>query len=198
VVGGRDELTAAALRLGYPLVLKTAEPGILHKTDLGGVLTGIQSERELLEAYALLNERCGPRALVQVQVPGGVELLLGMVTDDQFGPLVTVAAGGVLVELSGDSTSFLPPIGTRSALAVLGRLRVHAILKGARGQPPADLDALARLVARFSALSAALGPWLAELEVNPLIVNGSDICAVDALVVPRADTGGRDQGGTED
>jgi hypothetical protein len=77
-------------------------------------------------------------------------------------------------------------------------LRVHAILKGARGQQPADLGALANLVARFSALCAALGPWLSELEVNPLIVNGSDIFAVDALVVPRGAAGGRGGAGTED
>ncbi|MBJ7600537.1 MAG: acetate--CoA ligase family protein [Candidatus Dormibacteraeota bacterium] len=197
VVGGREELAAAALRSGYPLVLKTAEPGILHKTELGGVLTGIQSERELLDAYAALSERCGPRALVQAQVPAGVELLLGMVSDEQFGPLVTVAAGGVLVELSGDSTSFLPPIGPGRALAELGRLRIHAILKGARGQPPADLDALSNLISRFSALCVALGPWVSELEVNPLIVDASDIRAVDAVVVRRADARGRDRARTE-
>jgi hypothetical protein len=115
--------------------------------------------------------------------PGGVELALGMVRDPQFGPLVTVGAGGTLVELLGDRSAGLAPFGPATARRLLDRLRLRPLLDGFRGAPATDLDALARVIARFSELAADLSDEVAEIDVNPLVCRET-ILAVDALIVP--------------
>jgi acyl-CoA synthetase (NDP forming) len=180
---------AAAGRIGWPVALKTAAPGIAHKSDVGGVRLGLDGPGPLAAAYADLAGRLGPRVLVQAMAGPGVELALGVVADPQFGPLVLVAAGGVLVEVVGDRRVALPPVGHRKALAMLDRLAVRPLLDGARGAPPADLDAVADAVARLSVLAVDLGDRLAALDVNPLVAGPDGCLAADALVVP-ASTGG--------
>ena len=136
-------------------------------------------------AYARLASACGPRVQVQRQIDGGVELLLGMTVDPQFGPVVTVAAGGILVEIVSDAASFLAPVDAATAAGHLRRLRVFRLLAGARGSRAIDFLRLAEIVAAFSAGCAALAPALESLEVNPLIATPEAIIGVDALVVPR-------------
>jgi hypothetical protein len=112
-----------------------------------------------------------------------VELALGVVGDPQFGPLVMVAAGGLLVEVMGDRRFALPPVGHRQALAMLDRLALRPLLDGTRGAPPADLDAVADAIVRLSTLAVDLGDQLAALDVNPLVAGPGGCLAVDALVV---------------
>ena len=114
----------------------------------------------------------------------GVELALGVVADPQFGPLVMVAAGGVLVEVLGDRRFALPPVDHGQAMAMLDRLAVRPLLDGVRGAPPADLDAVARAVVDLSVLAVDLGDRLAALDVNPLVAGPDGCVAVDALVIP--------------
>jgi acetate---CoA ligase (ADP-forming) len=114
----------------------------------------------------------------------GVELALGVVADPQFGPLLMVAAGGVLVEILGDRRFALPPVDRRQAMAMLDRLAVRPLLDGVRGGPPADLDAVAQAVADLSVLAVDLGDRLAALDVNPLVAGPDGCVAADALVVP--------------
>jgi hypothetical protein len=115
----------------------------------------------------------------------GVELALGVVADPQFGSLVMVAAGGVLVEVMGDRRFALPPVDHRQAMAMLDRLAVRPLLDGVRGGgPPADLDAVAQAVVDLSVLAVDLGDRLAALDVNPLVAGPDGCVAVDALVVP--------------
>ena len=176
---------AAASRVGWPVVLKTAAPGIVHKSDVGGVVLGLDGPEELAAAYADLAGRLGPRVLVAAMAGPGVELALGVVHDDQFGPLVMVAAGGVLIEVLGDRRFALPPVDRRRALAMLDRLAVRRLLDGVRGAPPADRDAVADAVVNLSTLAVDLGPSLAALDVNPLIAGPDGCVAVDALVIAR-------------
>jgi len=185
VATGLEEAVAAAGRVGWPVVLKTAAPGIAHKSDVDGVVLGLDGPERLAAAYADLAGRLGPRVLVAAMAGPGVELALGVVHDDQFGPLVMVAAGGVLVEVLGDRRFALPPVGHRLALAMLDRLAVRRLLDGVRGAPPADLDAVADAVVNLSALAVDLGPSLAALDVNPLIAGPDGCVAVDALVIAR-------------
>jgi acetate---CoA ligase (ADP-forming) len=117
-------------------------------------------------------------------IPSGVELALGAVRDPQFGPVVTVGAGGLLVELLSDRRSALPPFGIATARRLVDRLKLRPLLDGYRSGPPVDLDALARTIALFSVLVAELGDAVAEIDVNPLIC-GPEIVAVDALVIAR-------------
>jgi hypothetical protein len=109
-----------------------------------------------------------------------------VVDDPQFGPLVMVAAGGVLVEVMGDRRFALPPVGHGQALVMLDRLALRPLLDGTRGAPPADLDAVADAVVRLSEVALDLGARLAAVDVNPLVAGPDGCVAVDALVVPAA------------
>jgi acetate---CoA ligase (ADP-forming) len=159
--------------------------GVAHKSEVGGVVLGLDRPDRLAAAYADLSGRLGPRVLVAAMAGPGVELALGVVADPQFGPLVMVAAGGVLVEVLADRRFALPPVDHRRAMAMLDRLVVRPLLDGARGTPPADLDAVADAVASLSTLALDLGDRLAALDVNPLVAGPSGCVAVDALVVAR-------------
>ena len=180
-----DTALAAASAIGYPVVLKTDEPAILHKSDAGGVLLGIRGPAELAAAYRDLRARLGPRALVSETIPAGPELALGIATDADLGPLIVVGAGGVLVELLADRSVALPPVDAEQASRMLGRLRVSRLLAGVRGAPPADIDAVIRSITGLSAVAIELGDELAALDVNPLICGPAGAIAVDALAVRR-------------
>ena len=138
-------------------------------------------------AYDDLSDRLGPDVTVHQQVPEGVELSVGIVRDDALGPMVVVAAGGVLVELLSDRAVALPPVTRDGARRMLGRLRLRPLLDGWRGAPPADLDALADLVVAVSRLAHEHGDELAALDLNPVIVSADGAVAVDVLIVPRAE-----------
>jgi acyl-CoA synthetase (NDP forming) len=183
---GIDAVLAAATAIGYPVVLKTDEPGIPHKSDAGGVLLGIRGPAELAAAYRDLTARIGPRALVCETIPPGTELALGIARDQDLGPLVVVGAGGVLVELLADRAVALPPVSGDQAGRMIGRLRAARLLAGVRGEPAADIGAVIRAITGLSALAMELGDDLAALDVNPLICGPSGAIAVDALAIPRA------------
>jgi acyl-CoA synthetase (NDP forming) len=185
-VGSADEAAEAADGVGWPVALKTATPGIAHKSEADGVRLGIADREALREAYEDLSARLGPRAVVAAMAPPGVELALGVVRDEQFGPMVMVAAGGVLVEALGDRRFGLPPVDEPGARRMLDRLTVRPILDGVRGRPPADLAAVTAAVARLSVLAEELGDHLRALDVNPLIAGPGGCVAVDALVVARS------------
>lgn len=182
-----DDAVAAAERAGWPVALKTARPGVSHKADVGGVRLGLRDDGELREAYSEVSDRLGPDVFVQAMAPVGVELALGVVRDPQFGPLVMVSAGGMLIEVLRDRRFALPPLDAPRAMAMLDRLSVRPILDGVRGAPPADLGAVAEAIVRLSVLAEELGDALDALDVNPLIAAAGGCVAVDALVVPRID-----------
>ena len=151
------EALAAAAEIGYPVVLKTDEPGIAHKSDAGGVVLGLAGPAALAAAYQDLAERLGRRVLVCRTIPAGPELSLGLARDHELGPLLVVGAGGVLVELLADRAVALPPVGPEQARELIGQLRVAALLAGARGQPAADLDAVVAAVTALSQLAGGAG-----------------------------------------
>jgi acetate---CoA ligase (ADP-forming) len=183
---GAESVAAAAAEIGYPVVLKTDEPAIAHKTDAGGVLLGLRDPDELAAAYRGLAARLGPRVLVSQLVPPGTELALGIVRDPGLGPLIVVGAGGVLVELLADRAVALPPVDAALARQLLDELRVSRLLAGARGAAPADLGAVVRAITGLSDLACELGEQLAELDVNPLICGPAGAIAVDALAIRRS------------
>jgi len=183
VVEGAEAAVAAAERIGFPAVCKTAMPGILHKTEVGGVKLGLVDTAAVAAAYGDLSARLGPRVLVTRMAPSGTELALGLIDDRQFGPVVMVAAGGILVELLRDARYGLAPFGSATALRLIEGLAVRKVLAGVRGAPAADLAGLADVVARFSVMAMALGDAVKEIDINPLIVGPGGAVAVDALVV---------------
>ncbi len=181
----REAVLAAAGQIGYPVVLKTDEPGVAHKSDVGGVLLGLDGPDALAAGYSDLSARLGPRVLVCQTAAPGTEMLLGIVRDPALGPLIVVGAGGVLTELLADRVVALPPVDHCGALRMLRRLRVSAVLGGARGQPAADLAGIAAAITGLSALACELGDVLDALDINPLICGPAGAVAADALVVSR-------------
>ena len=183
---GLEEAMAAADRVGWPVALKSAARGLKHKTEVRGVRLGVAGPEEFRAAYAELCGELGPLVMVEAMAAPGVELALGVVRDLQFGPMVMVAAGGVLVEVLGDRRFAMPPLDLPRARALLDRLAVRPLLDGVRGAPAADLDAVADAIARLSMLAEDLGEELDALDVNPLVAGPEGCVAVDALVVTRS------------
>ena len=182
-VSDLDELVTAADELGYPIALKVT--GHAHKTEVGGVILDLSDEVALLRSYKQLSKRFGRDLVVQPMAPPGVEIALGIVRDDAFGPVVIVAAGGVLVEILRDRVLALPPVDEPRARRLLDRLKVRPLLEGFREAPPVDVDGLVDAIVRLGELAVDLGDQIEAVDVNPLVVSPSGVRAVDALVIPR-------------
>lgn len=176
---------AFATQVGYPLVAKIDAPEIAHKSELGGVILGINSDQQLRAAWAELQAKVPGAVLLQQQLQG-TELILGMQQDPTFGPIFTVGLGGIFVEIMKDVARLLPGDNAQTIRAAILNLRSSALLQGARGRPPADIDQLVRLIQNFMAMGLTLRHSIQEMEINPLLVNGSQIAAVDCLIVPTA------------
>ena len=176
IAASADEAIGAAEELGLPAVVKTARPGV-HKTELGGVAIDLHDAAAVAAAFA----RIGGPVIVQPMISGGSELLCGLVQDPVFGPVVALAAGGVLTELSGPANVRVVPITDVDADELVSSGVAGALLAGARGRDPGDAAAVADVLHRLSALGHDL-PEVAELDLNPVLVMPRGCIAVDARV----------------
>ena len=174
-------------KLGYPLVLKTAGQDILHKTEQGGVHLDIINEESLTQAYQDLSRRLGPRVLVAPYInKPGLEMVLGMIQDEQFGPLVMLGFGGINVEVLNDVVFAMPPFDEATAKRMVNGLKHHRLLGRQRvGVKPA-IDMFCKTAADFSAMVAALADDLEEIDMNPVIVHAEGCIAIDAMVIASA------------
>ncbi|HUN23021.1 MAG TPA: acetate--CoA ligase [Anaerolineales bacterium] len=186
-----DEAVHLASEYGYPVVLKIASPDILHKTDVGGVKVGLRSASDVRDAYELMvmrAQRFVPDAriwgcLVQEMAPaGGLEVLVGMNRDPQFGPLVTFGLGGIYVETLKDVTFRLAPFSKREAADMLGEIRAHALLDGVRGKAGVDKAAILDTLGRIGQLVQDF-PQIVELDINPVLVYERGAIAIDMRLV---------------
>ena len=177
------ELSAAAAEFCWPLVLKTAAPGIAHKSDRDGVRIGIENLAGLEAAYRDLAARLGPRVLAMPMVETGVEVALGMKNDAQYGPLVIVGCGGILIELLAERAFRLAPLDAGDAAGMIDETRLARLLAGVRGRRAVDRAALEALIPRFAAFAVEFADCVAEVDLNPVIVNREGCFIVDALVV---------------
>ncbi len=181
----------AAKELGFPVVMKVSSPDLLHKTDAGVVKVGVASPKEVRETYdQLLRKatRADRKARIEgvmvcEMVRGGVDTLIGVSTDELFGPVLTFGLGGIFVEVFGDVTFRVPPFSDDEARRALSELKGLKVLQGARGQRPADVDALIDTVMKVQRLAMELP--VRELDVNPLVVRPRGAVALDALVVRK-------------
>lgn len=171
------------------MVLKIASPDILHKTDVGGVKVGLENSEAVRDAFELMvyrAQRYIPEArilgcLVQEMVPaGGIEVLVGMNRDPQFGPLVTFGLGGIYVETLKDVTFRVAPFSQQEVEEMLSEIRAHALLDGVRGKPAADKQAIVNALLRMGQLVVDF-PEITELDINPLMVyqRGQGAIAID-------------------
>jgi acyl-CoA synthetase (NDP forming) len=180
-----EAAAAASERVGLPVAVKVSAPGLLHKTEAGGVALDLRSREAVRVAAQHTLERVraagyAPDALlIQRQAESGLEALVGMTTDPDLGPVIVAGLGGIHVELLRDVAFGLVPVSDVDAREMLGRLRASALLDGFRGAPPADRAALVDCILRISALVAS-APELLELEINPVRVYRHGLVAVDA------------------
>jgi acyl-CoA synthetase (NDP forming) len=188
-----DEAVALARQFGYPAVLKVVSARIPHKTEMGGVLLGVDTADAVRSGFDLLMRR-GRAALdgadpdgvlIQQQVTDGVEMIAGLVTDPQFGPFVLLGTGGVAAELLDDVVLRPAPVEESEVAEMIAELRGRRLLDGFRGAPAADVAALAATVAALSRLGADHAGGIAEMDLNPVLVRplGSGAVVPDALVV---------------
>ena len=180
---------AAADELGYPVALKAISPELTHKSDSGLVLLGLGTAVSVQSAAnKLLAETDGVTLdglLVQKMVPMGVEMIIGVHTDPQFGPVIALGSGGVLVELLADAVLRLPPITMQQAMDMIQQTKAWKLLQGYRHYLPADVDALARLLVQVSQMVVGENGRIASLDLNPVIVlpKGQGVGVVDLRVV---------------
>jgi acyl-CoA synthetase (NDP forming) len=175
----------ATLPFFYPVAVKALSGTIAHKSDVGGVVLNVRDERALMGAIAQIGQATKvDRVLVQPMMPGLGEVLIGYRLDADVGPLVMLAAGGILAEIHRDRSLRLAPVDLAEAQTMIGEVAALKSLAGYRGRPPGDLDALAQTLVALSRLALIEGPAVADAEINPLIVraSGEGVVAVDALV----------------
>lgn len=179
-----DDVARCAAAIGFPVVVKAVGPTLLHKTERKALALDLGSEDEVRHAVADLGSRLGDEItgyLVQRMVAGGIEMLVGAVDDPLFGPVIVCGSGGVLAELLADSSSRLHPLTATDAAELIEELRAARLLRGYRGEAPADAAALQDVILRVSSL-LTICPEIRELDLNPVKVLHSGACAVDARV----------------
>jgi len=189
-----EEAVAAASQIGYPVALKIVSPQIIHKSDVGGVVLALGSAEAVRAAAVKMSEqvtRLQPQAVVlgftvqaMARRPGAHELIVGIATDAVFGPVLLLGEGGTAVELHKDHAVALPPLNTSLARDMVVRSRLGPLLAGYRGRPAADEQALLATLLKVSQMACEL-PWLAELDINPLLVDEQGVLALDARIKLR-------------
>jgi acetyltransferase len=185
-----------ATELGFPVVVKLHSETITHKTDVGGVILNLQTPAEVEDAFKAIQksvtEKAGAEHFLGVTVQPmvkveGYELIIGSSIDPQFGPVLLFGTGGQLVEVFKDRSLGLPPLNTTLARRMIERTKIYKALKGVRGRKPVDMDALEKLLVRFSQLVVEQ-PWIKELDINPLIASPEGLMALDGRVVLHSST----------
>ncbi|MEP6872926.1 MAG: acetate--CoA ligase family protein [Burkholderiales bacterium] len=187
-----DDAVAAARELGFPVVLKILSPDIVHKSEIGGVLLDVTDEAAVRDGFALLRQRArvaAPAArieevLVARQLRGGIECILGVHRDPVFGPIAVFGVGGIFVEVLKDVVLRRCPFGPDVAEEMIRSIKGAPLLLGARGKPPVDIRALARMLSQLSAFAVAAGPRLQSIDLNPVLAMPEDqgAYAVDAVI----------------
>lgn len=195
LAASEEEAVSAAGRIGYPVVLKIASPDILHKTEAGGVKVGISGAEGARKAYRAIMSAAKEKhpnaaihgVLVQEMVEGGIETILGVANRPPFGPVIAFGLGGVFVEVLKDIALRLAPIDKKGAAGMIEEIKGSRMLDGYRGQPAADTGKLAEAIAGLSKFAATYHAEIEELDINPLVVKGDRIIALDALITLKSE-----------
>jgi acyl-CoA synthetase (NDP forming) len=186
----REEAQEQADRVGYPVVLKVVSPDIAHKSDVGGVRLNLRDREAVGQAFDEIvgnAKRAVPQAritgvAVQHMAPQGTEVIVGMTTDPQFGPVMMFGLGGIMVEVLKDVSFRLVPLEEKDAQQMIDEIKGRPVLAGVRGQPPADVEALKRTILKVSEF-VQQRPEVRELDLNPVFAYPDGALAVDARIV---------------
>lgn len=185
-----DEAARIASEFGFPVAVKIESPDLPHKTEAGGVQLGVSNAESVRHAFCRIMENARARdpaarilgVTIQAMATPGIELVLGLKRDPAFGPILMVGLGGIFVEVLKDVVFGVPPLDHAGALAMIGRIRAQAVLRGARGRAPVNTDALAQALCALSRVAVA-HPEIQELDLNPVFANEDGIVAVDWLMM---------------
>lgn len=183
IANSLDQALEVADEIGFPVVLKTAA-GIAHKTEASGIHLNLANPEELISGYHDLESRLGTRVVVQEMISDGVELLLGVIDDPQFGSLLMVGIGGILVEIMKDTQLIWLPTDVEKVEEAIRGLKFAEILNGVRGYEKSDLNAIVDTTLRLAHFALDCGDLIAELDINPLIAGSKGAVVVDALIIP--------------
>jgi acetyltransferase len=190
-----DSAVQMALEQGFPVALKISSPEILHKSDIGGVHLNIDSPEAVKKAYheivaATRNARpqvTAKNVLVNKMAPPGLEVIVGMNRDPQFGPVILFGLGGIMVEIFQDVSLGLLPLTQDHALAMIRQIRGHKLFSGYRGQPPIDKQALADCILTVAKMAETY-PEIVEIDLNPVFAYSDGILVVDARIIEQEKT----------
>ncbi len=185
-----EEALEAARTIGFPIVLKIISPQILHKSDVGGVIVGINDENELISSYRKIIRNVKDRmpeaeitgVLVQEMVPHSTEIIVGSTYDPTFGPTIMFGVGGIFVEILEDVSFRLIPITEEDAWEMVNEIKAHKILDGVRGNPPVDKKSIIEVLLKTSAMVNEY-PEIRELDLNPIMASSDGIIIVDARII---------------
>jgi acyl-CoA synthetase (NDP forming) len=193
VVSSADDAVAAAEALSYPVAMKIVSPQIMHKTEIGGVILGVSSASGARKAYDALLHRAADKApeatiegvMVTPMAPKGIETIIGVNRDPVFGPVVMFGLGGIFTELFQDVTFRAAPFDKLEAQRMIREVKGYKLLRGFRGRPAADIDALSDVLQRLSKFAAANADRLETIDLNPVIALEKGVFALDAVLVAR-------------
>ncbi len=190
LVKSEEEAVREAKRIGFPLVMKVVSPEILHKTDVGGVKVGIKSEQEVIDTFRSMYDRLAGKydvkgILLEKMVPQGIELIVGLQYDEQFGPVIMVGLGGIFTEIYRDVSFRMLPISKQDALDMLNELNGKKVLEGFRGSKPVNKDMLAEALVSIGKLGIDMAAYYDSVDFNPIVVYPDDYAVVDAKMILR-------------
>ncbi|HXV51202.1 MAG TPA: 3-hydroxypropionate--CoA ligase [Nitrosopumilaceae archaeon] len=192
LVNSADQAAKAARKLGFPLVMKVVSPQILHKTDVGGVKVGLDNVKDVKKTFSDMYKRLSKKKGVQLKgillekmVPKGIELIVGLQNDPQFGPVIMVGIGGVLTEIFRDVAFRMLPITINDAKSMLDELKGSKMLKGFRGSKPIDIDMLSKALVQIGKLGVDNASHFDSIDFNPIVVYPKSYAVVDAKIILR-------------
>ena len=190
LIKSEDEITGLAKKINFPIVMKIVSPDIIHKTDAGGVKLNINDEKEARLAYQGIISKAKKYnknakisgVIVYSMVPQGTEIIIGMMKDPHFGPVAMFGLGGIFVEILKDISFRILPIEERDAREMITEIKGYEILKGARGNPPRDIQAIEEVLMKVSKLTTE-NPEINEIDLNPIFVFEKGLQVVDARMI---------------
>jgi acyl-CoA synthetase (NDP forming) len=185
-----EEAVEIAEKIGYPLVLKVVSPDISHKSDVGGVILNIRSRDEVLKAYKQIHENVSLKApnarivgiLIQKMMPKGLEVIVGGLRDNIFGPVVMFGLGGIFVEVLRDVSFRIAPITEEDAYEMMNEIKAAKLLEGYRGQPPVDKKSIAKIIMSTAKLLEE-NPEIESIDLNPIMAYPDKAVVVDVRVI---------------
>jgi len=190
LIKNEEEISKIREAIGYPIVMKIVSSDIIHKTDAGGVKIGVNTEKEAKLAYQEIISKAKKYnknakisgVIVYSMVPQGTEIIIGMMKDPHFGPVAMFGLGGIFVEILKDISFRILPIEERDAREMITEIKGYKILKGARGEPPRDIQAIEEVLMKVSKLTME-NPEINEIDLNPIFVFEKGLQVIDARMI---------------